>query len=214
LGTRGSHIIEASVVRRQSQGKVRVEGVVVIRKLGLHLLGLRTKGKRTVLRRGIRRGRVLVERALAGQRGGCVVVVKCVDHGFGFLKLLANRLKHLFRFLLSLGESKNGFSNLAIGDGFVGLEGGQNRNNLLRLVGDLLGLTATDLAEHVLLVADEGRMRKLKSFTFRGVDLVEAIGVQLTNKRAKVVVFEVLRKDFLLKSVGIPDSERDAILRP
>jgi len=66
----------------------------------------------------------------------------------------------------------------------------------------------------VLLVADEGRMRKLKSFTLRGVDLVEAVGVQLSHKRTKVVVFEVLGEDILLKRVGVPDGERGTILRP
>jgi len=209
------HIIEAVVVVGQGEGEVRVKEVVVISKLGLHLLGLWTESKRTVLGRGIRRGRVLVEGALAGERRGCVVVVKRVDHRFGFLELLAHRLKHQLRLLLSLGESEDGFSNLTIGNGFVGLEGGQNGNNLLGLVSlDLLGLATTDLAEHVLLVADEGGMRKLKSFTLRGVDLVEAIGVQLANKGAKVVVLEVLREDVLLKRVRVPDGEGGAILRP
>jgi len=209
------HIIEAAVVIGQGKREVRIKEVVVIGEFGLHLLGLRTESKRTVLRRGIRRGRVLVKGTLAGERRGSVVVVKSVDHRFSFLEFLANRSKHLFRLLLSFGEGKNGFSNLAIRNRFVGLESGQNRNNLLGLGGlDLLRLAATDLAEQVLLVADEGGMRKLKAFTLRSVDLVEAIGVQLTNKGAEVVMFEVLGEDVLLKRVGVPDSKGGTILRP
>jgi len=140
--------------------------------------------------------------------------VESVDHGLGFLELLAHRLKHLFGFLLSLGEGEDGLGNLTIAHGFVGFEGRKNRNNLFGFSLGLLGLAAADLAEHVLLVADEGRMRKLKSFTLRGVDLVEAVGVQLSHKRTKVVVFEVLGEDILLKRVGVPDGERGTILRP
>jgi hypothetical protein len=159
-------------------------------------------------------GRVLIKGAFSSERSGSVVVLKCVDNRFGLLKLLEYRLEHLLGFLLALCKGEDGLGDLAIRDGFVLLVDRESRNDLLGFSLGLLGLSATNLVQQVLVVAHKGGVRELQSITIRGVDLVETIGVQLTNERAHVVMLEVVRQNLRLERVSVPDRERVASTRP
>lgn len=74
---------------------------------------------------------------------------------------------------------------------------------------------ATDnVGQQFLVVSVEELVLELEFLAVTCGDLLEAIGVQLTDKRAEVVVFEVLRENLRGKGVGVENGERLSITTP